>query len=73
MYNIANLDLTGTKTYGFEESQMYCEFLGETSHLFEPRDDFSREQVLVAINATHNTEGHTMPLWINAKRSSDTQ
>ena len=73
MFNVEDLNLSETETYTYDESEMYCEFLAGSSHLYEPRDDYTREQVLMAINETFETTGHTMPLWINAVRSIDSR
>ena len=70
MYNIDDLNLNSNGAFSYEESQMYCEYLSATSHLYEPRDATTREQVLLAINETFETTGHTYPLWINARRST---
>lgn len=68
-YNIAELGLTSSDKWGFEESEMYCEFL--ESHLFEPRDTATLEKVFNAIKARLTTDDQTVSLWINAARDVD--
>ena len=56
MYNIDDLSLNSNGASSYEESQMYCEYLSATSHLYEPRDATTREQVLLAINESFRTD-----------------
>ena len=73
MYNIDDLNLSGNEVYSYEESELFCKVVGDSSHLYEPRDASVREAILKAINETFDTSGHTMPLWINAKRGDDSK
>ena len=43
----------------------YCEFLGENSRLYEPRDADTRTKVLAAIKEEATTEEEDA-VWINA-------
>ena len=71
MYNIDDLTLGAGPVISYEEGSMYCEYLGESSHLYEPRDATINEQVLLAINETFETEGRHFYLWINARQSDE--
>ena len=52
----------------YDESVEYCEFLGENSRLYEPRDVDTRTKVLAAIKEEAPTVTDDMFIWINAIR-----
>ena len=67
-YNIDDAFGT-TDKFPYDESEEYCEFLGENSRLYEPQDNDTRTKVLLAINSNDAVDADAR-FWINAVRKT---